>query len=137
MTCWGQLTGFYINQVSDDEDDTHPNIDTPSLFRWRHQARVERMQALEEEKKLIEEKKRKLEEEKKWVSEKMKQEAADQLQSDLKKLEMEEEQLKEEESEVQKKEKNMPWNVDTLSKEAWSKTHFNKPTPRIDTSAMR
>jgi cell division cycle protein 37 len=31
-------------EVSDDEDDTHPNIDTPSLFRWRHQARVERME---------------------------------------------------------------------------------------------
>ena len=31
-------------QISDDEDDTHPNIDTPSLFRWRHQARVERME---------------------------------------------------------------------------------------------
>ena len=29
-------------EVSDDEDDIHPNIDTPSLFRWRHQARVER-----------------------------------------------------------------------------------------------
>jgi hypothetical protein len=29
-------------EVSDDEDDTHPNIDTPSLFRWRHQARIER-----------------------------------------------------------------------------------------------
>lgn len=24
-------------EVSDDEDETHPNIDTPSLFRWRHQ----------------------------------------------------------------------------------------------------
>lgn len=31
-------------EISDDEDDTHPNIDTPSLFRWRHQARVERME---------------------------------------------------------------------------------------------
>ena len=29
-------------EVSDDEDDTHPNIDTPSLFRWRHQARLDR-----------------------------------------------------------------------------------------------
>ena len=37
-------------QVSDDEDDTHPNIDTPSLFRWRHQARVQRTKELEEEK---------------------------------------------------------------------------------------
>ncbi|CAB1344121.1 unnamed protein product [Coregonus sp. 'balchen'] len=25
-------------EVSDDEDETHPNIDTPSLFRWRHQS---------------------------------------------------------------------------------------------------
>ncbi|PNJ14473.1 CDC37 isoform 5 [Pongo abelii] len=24
-------------EVSDDEDETHPNIDTASLFRWRHQ----------------------------------------------------------------------------------------------------
>jgi len=37
-------------EVSDDEDDTHPNIDTPSLFRWRHQARIERReQRLEEQ----------------------------------------------------------------------------------------
>jgi len=27
-------------EVSDDEDDTHPNIDTPSLFRWRHQVQT-------------------------------------------------------------------------------------------------
>lgn len=26
-------------EVSDDEDETHPNIDTPSLFRWRHQVK--------------------------------------------------------------------------------------------------
>jgi len=37
-------------QISDDEDDTHPNIDTPSLFRWRHQARVERMAEMDQEK---------------------------------------------------------------------------------------
>lgn len=36
-------------EVSDDEDDTHPNIDTPSLFRWRHQARLERMAVREQE----------------------------------------------------------------------------------------
>lgn len=37
-------------EVSDDEDDTHPNIDTPSLFRWRHQARLERMAQKKQEK---------------------------------------------------------------------------------------
>ena len=40
-------------QVSDDEDDTHPNIDTPSLFRWRHQARVERMEEAKKERELM------------------------------------------------------------------------------------
>ncbi|KAF4075551.1 hypothetical protein AMELA_G00235780 [Ameiurus melas] len=53
-------------EVSDDEDDTHPNIDTPSLFRWRHQARVERMEAFQKkgvdlEKSLSEAKKKLLE----------------------------------------------------------------------------
>eukprot|EP00127_Corallochytrium_limacisporum_P000762 Clim_evm48s25 gene=Clim_evmTU48s25 len=28
--------------VSDDEDDTHPNIDKASLFKWRHEANVKR-----------------------------------------------------------------------------------------------
>ena len=40
--------------MSDDEDDTHPNIDTPSLFRWRHQARVERMEERKKEKETFE-----------------------------------------------------------------------------------
>ena len=32
--------------MSDDEDDTHPNIDTPSLFKWRHEARVQRLEEM-------------------------------------------------------------------------------------------
>ena len=42
-------------EVSDDEDDTHPNVDTPSLFRWRHQARVERMTEQQNERESFEE----------------------------------------------------------------------------------
>lgn len=46
---------FYVFfKVSDDEDDTHPNIDTPSLFRWRHQARVERMEEAKKERDAVE-----------------------------------------------------------------------------------
>lgn len=45
-------------EVSDDEDDTHPNIDTPSLFRWRHQARLERMAEMKQEKEEVETKKK-------------------------------------------------------------------------------
>jgi len=41
-------------EISDDEDETHPNIDTPSLFRWRHQARVERMEEAQREKEELE-----------------------------------------------------------------------------------
>ena len=41
-------------EVSDDEDDTHPNIDTPSLFRWRHRARVERMEEQKKDKEKLE-----------------------------------------------------------------------------------
>merc|ERR1711955_155571 len=40
-------------EVSDDEDETHPNIDTPSLFRWRHQARVEREEEAKREKEQV------------------------------------------------------------------------------------
>lgn len=45
-------------QVSDDEDETHPNIDTPSLFRWRHQARIERMEEIKREQQELEIKKK-------------------------------------------------------------------------------
>ena len=45
--------------MSDDEDDTHPNVDTASLFKWRHEARVERMEKEKKEKLEIEERKMK------------------------------------------------------------------------------
>jgi hypothetical protein len=38
------------SKVSDDEDDTHPNVDTPSLFKWRHEARLQREAEQREEK---------------------------------------------------------------------------------------
>ena len=40
--------------MSDDEDETHPNIDTGSLFRWRHQARMERMEQAKQAKDEVE-----------------------------------------------------------------------------------
>lgn len=123
--------------MSDDEDDTHPNIDTASLFRWRHQARVERMAELEAKKKKVEERKREIEKQKEWVSERMKKDAEDKVNEDLKKLELEENELKKEEEQVKMEEKKMPWNVDTLSKDSWSKTVINKPKPRVDTSHLR
>lgn len=134
----------FASQVSDDEDDTHPNIDTPSLFRWRHKARLEKMAELENEKKRLEEEKRKIESEKKWVAQKMSshgnqgevKELDPEVESVIKKLEDEEKKLSSKEEEVKKKEKLMPWNVDTISHDGFEKTIINKPKPQVDRSQM-
>ena len=52
--CWMSVLDYFLSyKISDDEDDTHPNVDTPSLFRWRHQARVDRMEQHEQEKDVL------------------------------------------------------------------------------------
>jgi cell division cycle protein 37 len=58
--------------VSDDEDDTHPNIDTPSLFRWRHSARVERMEEQKKEREEFEAKTRQHKKKMQEVTQKLK-----------------------------------------------------------------
>lgn len=123
-------------QISDDEDDTHPNIDTPSLFRWRHQARVERMEELKsareiqnqkmhDNKKKIKETKEKLEEAKKSGCQ------MDELSKALEELEKEAKELKEKDEELMKKERLTPWNVDTISHSGFSKTVLNTKSKPI------
>lgn len=123
-------------EISDDEDDTHPNIDTPSLFRWRHQARLERMAEFEHEK---DELKKKQDEHKQKIQEmkskiKYAESSTEFNMADLKKqltdLEGEEAKLKKQEEELKKKEKLMPWNVDTISHDGFTKTVINKPVPK-------
>ncbi|XP_061469750.1 hsp90 co-chaperone Cdc37 [Rhineura floridana] len=122
-------------EVSDDEDETHPNIDTPSLFRWRHQARIERMEQFQKEKEEVDkgcrECKRKLAEFQKKIKE-LELANEDSTKSELQRLQAEAQQLKKEEKtweekveDLRKKEKNMPWNVDTLSRDGFSKSVFN------------
>ncbi|XP_054706411.1 hsp90 co-chaperone Cdc37-like [Uloborus diversus] len=122
-------------EISDDEDDTHPNIDTPSLFRWRHQARVERMAEFQTEKdecdKEASENDRKISD----VQEKIKYAETsdefnmDELKAELKKLEEHSKELKRKKEEILKKEKLMPWNVDTISHDGFAKTVLNKDAP--------
>ncbi|KAL7378692.1 hypothetical protein ABVT39_017399 [Epinephelus coioides] len=131
-------------EVSDDEDDTHPNIDTPSLFRWRHQARVERMEEFqkkgEELNKSLNECRRKLAETQKKMQE-LNISSTDDAKAELSKVQAEEKKLKKEERDWEKKvaehsreEKKMPWNVDTLSKEGFSKSIVNvKPDSSEET----
>lgn len=131
-------------EVSDDEDDTHPNIDTPSLFRWRHQARVERMEDFQKKgedlNKMVTECRRKLAEAQKKVKE-LSTSSTDDAKAELSKAQAEEKKLKKEERDWEKKlaehnreEKKMPWNVDTLSKEGFSKSVVNvKPDTAEET----
>lgn len=122
-------------EISDDEDETHPNIDTPSLFRWRHQARVERMEDQKKEKDDIKTTKKKtveqLNEVKKQI-EMNKTSGGDisELQSKLEKLMTEEKLLNQKEEEFEAKERVTPWNVDTISNPGFTKTIINKPAPR-------
>ncbi|XP_053194754.1 hsp90 co-chaperone Cdc37 [Scomber japonicus] len=129
-------------EVSDDEDDTHPNIDTPSLFRWRHQARVERMEEFqkmtEDLSKGLSECRRKLAETQKKVKE-LSISTTDDAKAELSKTQAEEKKLKKEEREWEKKldkhrqeEKRMPWNVDTLSKEGFSKSVVNVKPDNVE-----
>lgn len=130
-------------EVSDDEDDTHPNIDTPSLFRWRHQARVERMEEFEkkgeEMNKGLSDCRRKLAETQKKLKE-LSLSTTDDAKAELGKVQIEEKKLKKEERDWEKKvdehnreEKKMPWNVDTLSKEGFSKSIVNVKADKEET----
>lgn len=126
-------------EVSDDEDETHPNIDTPSLFRWRHQARVDRM----EEQKTLQEAhaKRAQDHSRKLTDTKTKLADAEKsgetsivadLKIALQGIEKEGDDIKKVDDELKKKEKSTPWNVDTLSKPGFEKTVINKKKPRED-----
>ncbi|RVE44416.1 hypothetical protein evm_010946 [Chilo suppressalis] len=122
-------------EISDDEDETHPNIDTPSLFRWRHQARVDRMEERKREREEHEQKKaenlRRLAETKKKITESEPNGPnLDTLKKELEKLEKEEKQLLKREEDLKKKEKLTPWNVDTISEPGFNKTVINAKPQR-------
>ncbi|KAL7072942.1 hypothetical protein ACQ4LE_008015 [Meloidogyne hapla] len=119
-------------EISDDEDDTHPNIDTPSLFRWRHKARLERMAEMKEEKEKVEGGKKEVLSRVQEIEEKLSSTNLD--EKERIKLELERDQIRKQEEEYLRKEKELadkerlaPWNVDTIGKETWSRTIVNKP----------
>ncbi|KAG8233139.1 hypothetical protein J437_LFUL010369 [Ladona fulva] len=123
----------------DDEDETHPNIDTPSLFRWRHQARVERMEEQRKERekyekiKLENERKRRETSKKLEESEKSGVGDTEALRKALKDLEAEGDALRKKEEELRRQERITPWNVDTISHSGFSKTVINRAPSRKKT----
>lgn len=123
-------------EVSDDEDDTHPNIDTPSLFKWRHEARVQRMEELENKEEEATQLKKKAVEDLKMLKEKAKatddSSELDSIKKSIKEIEDMAKEAKQKTEEVEKEKRLRPWNVDTISKAGFSKTTINKPVPRKD-----
>ncbi|KAK3720314.1 hypothetical protein QZH41_020397, partial [Actinostola sp. cb2023] len=116
--------------VSDDEDDTHPNIDTPSLFRWRHQARVERMEDTKKQRDSMDSKLKEKRQELESLRGKLKNTVISDSEGVTKKLQKAEQELKslkKEDEELSSTEKKEPKNVDTLSHEGFTKTIINKP----------
>jgi len=118
-------------EVSDDEDDTHPNIDTPSLFRWRHQARLDREAERAKEWKNLKEEKEKHQNKLKEVEAKLQKQTISEAEAAKTKLTKEElakqeEEFRKKEAELEKKDQETPWNVDSLSKDGFSKTILNK-----------
>jgi len=124
-------------EVSDDEDDTHPNIDTPSLFKWRHEARVQRMEEQKQkEEKILKEKqaaekelsrkKALLEKAKTKDSAEAKSIRVDDLAKELKEVEKKKQELEKVEEEMEREKKKQAWNVDTLSKPGFDHSSINK-----------
>ena len=118
-------------EVSDDEDDTHPNIDTPSLFKWRHEARVQRMEEMNAKTAMVESEKKKIEAKLKEVKERVKKEEEsggdnlEELKKSLGDIEKQAVSVRKKEEEVLTEKKKMPKNVDTLSSAGFSKTIVN------------
>ncbi|KAJ4944122.1 hypothetical protein JOQ06_012667 [Pogonophryne albipinna] len=110
--------------VSDDEDVTSPHVDTQSLYRMRHRARLERMVAFqqrgEELENNISECKRLLELKK--------------VQAEVKKLKKDEKSFQKMIEEYRREEKKQPWDVDSISKDGFSKSVLNiKPVTKEET----
>jgi len=127
-------------EVSDDEDDTHPNIDTPSLFKWRHEARVQRMEEQKQKEDKLKKEKQAAERElaqKQALLEKAKTTETntagikvDDLAKELKNVEKKKKELDKAEEDFEKEKKKQPWNVDTLSKPGFDHSSINKSKSR-------
>jgi len=117
-------------EISDDEDETHPNIDTRSLFKWRHEARIDRMEQMDQKKTDLEtsikENSDKLEKAKKELAaSKSDEEKVKKIEKELEDLNIEASKLLDQKIFLEKEEKAQPLNVDTLSQPGFSKTLIN------------
>uniref|UniRef100_A0A8C9GT79 Hsp90 co-chaperone Cdc37 n=1 Tax=Piliocolobus tephrosceles TaxID=591936 RepID=A0A8C9GT79_9PRIM len=127
-------------EVSNDEDETHPDINTASLFHWRHQAGGQRMEQFQKEKEELDRGCHKCKRKVAECQRKLKElEVAQSGKAELGLLQVKAQQLLKEDrgweqklEEMHKKEKNMPWNVDTLRKDGFNKRMVNTKPKKVD-----
>lgn len=98
------------------------------MFRWRHQARVERMEEHKREKDHLEAKIKLSQKKRDEIQKKIASNTGDKasLEQELEDTIKESNKLAAEQKEFLKQEKLQPWNVDTLSHPKFSKTVINK-----------
>ena len=125
-------------ELSDDEDDVHPNIDRESWFRMKHRSRVEREEGEEKDKAKLRDEMEKANRRIKVLEHDLKKfknkkpDEDDDSDDELEKegLETELSQLRKDNTERQRKlddyEKNKKWNVDNLSTLKEERTLVNK-----------
>lgn len=94
------------------------------------------MEQLAQEKEQVEKQKRETARKLEELQKKKKQAEDQTVLTELQKLEIQKKEVEKKEKELEKAERSAPWNVDTISKESWSKTLFNKPQPRKDRSQL-
>lgn len=120
-------------ELSDDEEDVHPNIDKASWFRYKHQTRVERDEDEEKKQLALEKQLEKLQKEYDSFGEGGK----DHLKA--KKIKVELDKVQEE---LETMEKNKKWNADNMCKTVEQKTVLSDskdtpgPEPRLQGEAV-
>mmetsp|Transcript_56994 Transcript_56994/g.121097 ORF Transcript_56994/g.121097 Transcript_56994/m.121097 type:complete len:364 (+) Transcript_56994:81-1172(+) len=110
-------------ELSDDEDDVHPNIDKDSWFRLKHRQRVEKEEEDNKKRKQLEEKLAKLQRE----FDAFPEAAREHLKAQKVKKEMDEVQ-----AELDKMDRERKWNADNMCKVSESRTEVvsaAKPAP--------
>lgn len=120
-------------ELSDDEEDVHPNIDKASWFRYKHQNRVEKDEDEEKKQLSLEKDLQKLKKEYDSFGEGGKEHL------EAKKVKA---QMEKVESDLETLLKNKKWNADTMCKTAEEKTVLSeskdtpKPEPRLQGEAV-
>ncbi|KAM6939480.1 hsp90 co-chaperone Cdc37-like [Xenentodon cancila] len=128
--------------VSDDEDVACPFVDTPSLFRMRHRARLEKMAEFQQRgedlqdnyaecQHLLADAQRHLKDLEGGVEDEEREAELKKVRAEVKKLTKDEKSFQKLIEEYRREEKRLPWNVDTISKEGFSKSVLNiKPVKK-------